>query len=196
MSKVIANMSMSLDGFVADRSDGIQQLFGWFGNGDVEVPLPGADASFRTSAASAELLREVFGNLGALVSGRRSFDLAGGWGGRHPMGVPVFVVTHKVPEDWPEEGEHITFVTDGVAKAVERARAAAPGKWVAVASPDITRQCLDQGLLDEISVDLIPAVLGSGVPFFPNLASAPIQLDDPAVVEGTGVTHLRYRVRR
>src|SRR4030081_2174361 len=98
MATVIANMSVSLDGFVADASDGIEQVFSWYGSGDVEVPTAVPGLAFRTSAASADHLRAGLGKVRALVSGRRTFELTGGWGGRHPLGVPVFVVTHHVPD--------------------------------------------------------------------------------------------------
>jgi dihydrofolate reductase len=196
MATVIANMSVSLDGFVADSSDGIEQVFAWYGAGDVEVPTSTPGFSYRVSAASADHLRGVFGKVRAVVSGRRTFDLAGGWGGRHPVGAPVWVVTHTVPEGWPREDSDISFVTDGVASAVAQARAAAGDGWIAVASPDITQQCLNLGLLDEIRIDLVPVLLGQGVRLFDNLAKTPVALSGPTVVEGTGVTHLAYAVKR
>jgi dihydrofolate reductase len=192
MSQVIADMSMSLDGYIADSNESVDRLFGWFMNGDVEVPgMP-----FRTSAASAEVLRDALQNVGALISGRRNFDIAQGWGGAHGMGVPVYVVTHSVPDGWENNGDGMRFVTDGVASAVAQAKAAAGDKIVGVATPSITQQCLDAGLLDAIHVNLIPVLLGDGIPFFANLASAPVELEGPQVVEGTGVTHLTYRVRK
>lgn len=192
MATVIANMSMSLDGFVADTADGTEQLFGWYFGGDVEV------GPFRTSSeGSAAHLREAFDRVGAVVCGRRSFDLAHGWGGNHPMGVPTFIVTHRVPDGWPRADSNISFVTDGLESAVEQAKAAAGEKWVGVATPDLTRQCLDLGLLDGIAVDVVPVLLGAGVPFFADLKNAPVQLAGPTkVVEGTGVTHLCYDVRK
>lgn len=196
MSTVIANMSMSLDGFVADPSDGIGDLTAWAVTGDVEVPTATPGFAFRTSAASADVMREALVNVGAVVGGRRYFELANGWGGNHPMGAPAFIVTHSVPEGWPRPGSSISFVTDGVESAMNRAKEAAGDKWVAVATPDLVRQCLNLGLLDEIAIDLVPVVLGAGVPFFTNLKETPVRLDGPIVVEGDGVTHLKYRVRR
>jgi dihydrofolate reductase len=195
MAKVMANMSMSLDGFIADPSDGVEHLFGWYFNGDVEIPTAMPQLTFRTSAASAAYLRESFASIGALIAGRRLFDVAGGWGGRHPADVPVFVVTHSIPEGWPRDDAPFTFVTGGIESAVAQAKATAGDKMVAVASPTVVQQCLDAGLLDEISVDLIPVLLGKGIRFFDNLANTPVKLGDPRVVEGTGVTHLRYQVR-
>ncbi|MEV6603700.1 dihydrofolate reductase family protein [Kutzneria sp. NPDC051319] len=196
MSEVIANMSMSLDGFIADTNDGIDQVFGWYGSGDVTVPTAVEWATFRTSEASAGVLRHGLATIGALIGGRRLFDLTNGWNGLHPMGVPVFVVTHREPTDWAHPEAPFTFVTDGIESAVAKAKAAAGDKNVAVASPTIVRQCLDAGLLDAVQVDLVPVLLGKGIPFFGELAKSPVQLDGPTVVEGEGVTHLTYRVRR
>ena len=110
MSRVIADMSMSLDGFVADPNDGVEHLFGWYGNGAVVTPTANPGVTFRTSPASAHLLQGIVEQVGALVVGRRLFDYTGGWGGTHPMGVPVFVVTHHRPEDWDQPDAPFTFV--------------------------------------------------------------------------------------
>jgi len=194
MGEVIANMSMSLDGFIADPADGIDQLFGWMGNGEVEVPTAVDWATFRMSPASAEYMRAAMVGVGALIAGRHLFDITQGWGGTHPLGVPVFVVTHEPPADWPHT-ETFTFV-DSVESAVERARETAGDKNVVVASSKIAQQCLNAGLLDALNVDLVPVLLGQGVRWFDDLAKTPVHLDDPAVIEGNGVTHLAYRVRR
>jgi dihydrofolate reductase len=192
MSKVIANMSMSLDGFIADPADGIDQLFGWMGAGDVEVATAVEWATFRLSEASADYLRESMASVGALIAGRHLFDIAQGWGGTHPLGVPVIVVTHQPPADWPHT-DTFTFV-DSVEKAVRLAKDAAGDKDVVVASAKIAQQCLNASLLDAVHVDLVPVLLGSGVRWFDNLATAPVRLGSPTVVEGNGVTHIAYPV--
>jgi dihydrofolate reductase len=189
MPRIIADMSMSLDGRVATPDDDISRLTRWFFDGDTEV-APGAP--FRTSPGSARLLREAFETVGAIVGGRRYFDLAQGWGGRHPMGVPVYILTHERPVDWPADST-IHFVTDGLQSAIAQAREAAGDKDVGIATPGTVRQCLDAGLLDELQVNVIPVVLGEGVPFFDGIERH-VELEGPEVVEGTGVTHLRYRV--
>lgn len=194
MSKVIANMSMSLDGYIADTADGIDQLFGWMGNGEVEVPTAVEWATFRMSPASAEYMREALAGAGALIAGRHLFDITQGWGGTHPVGVPVVVVTHNPPADWPHT-ETFTFV-DSVEKAVQVARELAGEKNVVVASAKIAQQCLDAGLVDTLNVDLVPVLLGEGVRWFENLAKSPVQLGNPTVIEGNGVTHLAYPVTR
>jgi len=196
MAKVVADMSMSLDGFVADPHDGVGELFGWYGNGDVVLPTADPDITFRVSEASADHLRPAFtGGIGALLTGRRLFDIAGGWGGRHPVGAPVFVVSHSVPQGWPREDSDTSFHPDAIG-ALEAAKKAAGDRIVAVATPTLTRQYLDAGLLDEIVVSLTPVLLGSGIPFFSGLGRTPVRLGDPRVVAGKGVTHLTYPVLR
>ncbi|GLY85805.1 dihydrofolate reductase family protein [Actinoallomurus iriomotensis] len=194
MGKVIANMSMSLDGFIADPADGIDELFGWMGSGEVEVPTAVEWATFRMSPASATYMRESMASVGALVTGRHLFDITHGWGGTHPLGVPVVVVTHEPPADKPNP-DTFTFA-DSVETAVKLAREAAGDKNVVIASAKIAQQCLDAGLLDGIHVDLVPVLLGTGVRWFENLATAPARLEGPEVIEGQGVTHLAYSVRR
>ena len=196
MSKVIAIMSMSLDGFVADRSDGVNEVFDWyFNSGDVALQTGGGDPmTFRVSEPSARHLRELFSGVGALVSGRRTFDVARGWNGNHPWG-PAFVLTHNPPSGWDRPGSTIHFVTDGIESAVKQAKAAAGAKDVGVHGADTIQQCLRAGLVDELSIDLAAVLLGSGIPLFDTKDGLPRTLGSPSVVAGVGVTHLRYRVR-
>jgi dihydrofolate reductase len=196
MATIVANMSMSLDGFIADSADGVEYLFGWYGNGDFTAPTADPHMTFHVSEASADHLRGMLANVGALVCGRRLFDIANGWGGTHPTGAPVFVVTHSIPEGWPRDDAPFTFITEGgVERAVAEAKAVAGDKIVAIASANITQECLNAGLLDAIAVDLVPVLLGAGIRFFDHLRGAPITLENPQVVEGTAVTHLYYRVK-
>jgi dihydrofolate reductase len=191
---------MSLDGFIADSKDRVGPLFDWYGNGPVETPSAFPDRwVFRTSQASAGYLREATSNIKAVIGGRRVFEV-GGWGpAGHPFGAPIFVVTHSVPEDWPAPDWPlpVTFVTDGVRSAVEQAAAAAGAEgWIGVCGPDIIQQCLREGLLDELRIDLVPAFLGDGIRFFDGLPADVARLRNPRVVEGDRVTHLIYPVER
>jgi dihydrofolate reductase len=197
MSKVVAIMSMSLDGYVADRNDGVGEVFDWyFGSGDVEFDTGGSDPmTFRVSEPSAGHLRALWSELGAVLTGRRTFEVADGWGGNHAWG-PAFVLTHEVPAGWPRAGSTVHFVTDGLESAVNQARAAAGDKSVAVHGADTIQQLLNAGLLDEIHVDVAAVLLGSGVRLFDHLAGTPSVLGDPTVIAGAGVTHLRYPVAR
>jgi dihydrofolate reductase len=195
MSKLVAIMSMSLDGFVADRDGNPGDVFAWNFSGDVAVDTGGAaPLSLRMSAPSAAHFRALSAGLGAVLTGRRTFDTADGWGGNHAWG-PAFVLTHQVPDSWPRPGSTVHFVTDGLAGAVERAKAAAGGKDVGVHGADTIQQCLNAGLLDEINVDIAAVLLGSGVRLFEHLAGTPTVLGNPTVTAGDGVTHLRYAVR-
>ena len=196
MTKVVALMSMSLDGYVADANDGVAEVFDWYFSGDVEVPMaiPTPDFTFRVSPASADHLRGLMAEVGAFLTGRRTFEVADGWGGQHAWGVPAFVVTHHVPDGWPRPGSTVQFVTDGIESAVARAKAAAGPKSVAVHGAETIQQLLNAGLLDEIQVDVAAVLLGGGVRLFDHLGITPAVLGDPVVVNGVGVTHLRYPV--
>ncbi len=196
MAILVADMSMSLDGFIADRNDDVGPLFDWYRTGPVTTPTADERWTFETDEASAKVLSEALTTVGALIAGRRVFDLTNGWGGHHPVGCPVVVVTHTVPEGWPRDDAPFTFVTEGVETAVARAKDIAGDKIVAVATPTITQQCLNLGLLDVIRVNLVPVLLGDGIPFFANLRDTPIMLEDPEVIPGLRVTHLSYRVRK
>ena len=195
MATVVSGLSMSLDGFIADRDDGVGELFGWYGNGDLEVD-GGNRRVFRMTETNAAVLRAAFERTGAFLVGRRLYDHTRGWEGKPPVERPMVVVTHEAPDDWPKDGVPITFATEGIEKAVEEAKALAGDKVVSVAGAHVARECLAAGLLEEIWVALIPVVLGEGIPFLAGTRNAPVRLEDPEVVEGTGVTHLRYRVRR
>jgi dihydrofolate reductase len=196
MTKVVAIMSMSLDGYVADANDGVAEVFDWYVSGDVEVSTASTRSgmTFHVSAPSADHLRGLEAEVGAMLTGRRTFEVADGWGGQHPWDVPAFVVTHRVPDGWPRPGSTVQFVTDGIESAVARARSAAGPKSVGVHGAQTIQQCLDAGLLDEIHIDLAAVLLGAGVRLFDHLANTPVVLGDPMVVTGVGVTHLRYPV--
>ena len=197
MSKLVAIMSMSLDGYVADPTDGVADVFDWyFTSGDVELRAGAFESMpFKVSGPSAEHLRGLTAGLGAVLTGRRTFDVAEGWGGHHAWG-PAFVVTHHVPAGWPRPNSTVHFVTDGIESAVHQAKAAAAGKSVAVHGADTIQQCLNAGLLDELQIDIAAILLGAGVRLFDRLAGTPVVLGNPTVVAGVGVTHLRYPVRR
>lgn len=194
MSEVVAVMSMSLDGYVAAPDGDVMGVFAWyFGSGDVEVRTGGSDPmTFTVSEPSAGYIRGLTSRLGAVLTGRRTFEAAQGWGGNHGWG-PAFVLAHEVPEGWPRPGSTVHFVTDGVESAVRQAKDAAGGKDVGVHGADTIRQLLDAGLLDAIHLDLAAVLLGSGVRLFDHLTGTPA-LGDPTVVQGVGVTHLRYPV--
>jgi dihydrofolate reductase len=201
MGKVVFNMTMSLDGFVAGPNDspenglgeGGDALFNWYFSGDTEVPISDGNMVLKVSSQSAELLKESMSNYGAGVWGRKTFDIAQGWGG-HPPGSPAFIVTHTIPQEWIKEGSPFTFVTDGVESAIRQAKQAARDKDVVVCTASILQQCLNLGLMDEIHVDVVPLLLGKGVRLFDHLNIEPIELESIRVVAAPGVTHLGFRV--
>lgn len=204
MGKVTSGFSMSLDGFVAGPHDGPEQpmgeggdrLFEWYFTGDASVEIPSGNRLFKMTEDGAELVRSASQAAGVLVTGRRTFDLAGAWGGQHPMNVPVVVVTHRVPREWVKVGSPFTFVTDGVESAIDQAQRIAGDKDVVVGGPSILKQCLSAGLLDEIHIDLIPVLLGAGVRLFEPVDVRPVGLEIQDVNPMPGVTHLTYRVIR
>ena len=197
MATVGAGFSMSLDGFIAGQNDDTQQVFAWMfkGDQDVQVEIGEQELDLKLTAEGAEQREVMEQSTGAIVSGRRLFDVAGAWGGKHPLNVPIVVLTHNPPQDWVNRpGSPFTFVTDGIESAVAKAKEIAEDKNVGVGGADITRQCLKAGLLDEIGIDLVPVLLGSGVRLFEELGIEPVELEITGVAEDVGVTHLRYRV--
>jgi dihydrofolate reductase len=166
---------MSLDGFVADRDEGVAEVFNWYmSSGDIEFHTGGSDPmTFRVSPSSAEHLRGVWSELGAILTGRRTFEVADGWNGNHAWG-PAFVLTHDIPDGWPRPDSTVHFVTDGIDSAVRQAKAAAKGKSVGVHGAETIQQLLNAGLLDEIHVDIAAVLLGSGVRLFDNLVGTPM----------------------
>jgi dihydrofolate reductase len=199
MTKVTTGATMSLDGYVSGPNNtGFEYLFRWYGSGDVEIPNDThPELSTRTSAASAEHLRQLRSSFGALVCGRGVYDLTGAWNGRHPLDVPCVVMTHRLPDDRPAEDENFVFVTDGIEAAVAKAKELAGDKDVGLTAGTVARQALEAGLLDEVHIDLVPVFLGSGTPYLSELGTAPVELEGPiSLVEGDGVTHIGYRVVR
>jgi dihydrofolate reductase len=194
MGEVTAQLAMSLDGFIADPDDGCDDLFGFYGSGAVAVRLSEGFPELKVSRTTADLLTAAVARTGATVVGRRLYDITNGWDG-HPGGeVPMVVLTHRPPADWPRGGVPIHFETS-VEAAVAKARDLAGDKDVSIAGATVTRGCLDAGLLDVIHVSLVPVVLGAGIPWLAG-TRGPVRLSDPEVTEDRGVTHLRYRVLR
>src|SRR6266498_5847032 len=163
--KVVIDVSMSLDGFISGPGDSPKQLLGiggdrlfdWFSDGDTPSRWY---PSFKMSAVSAELFDEFADRVGAVVAGRRTYEVSDAWGGQGPQpGIPLFVLTHQPPNEVPRGDPPYTFVTDGVESAVEKARAAAAGKEVSLMGSTVVQQCLQTGLLDEITIHLVPVLL-------------------------------------
>ena len=195
MSKVVLSMSMSLDGFIAGPDDGPdhglgvngERLHAWLRAGGLD---PG---SYRpVDGLSATVFDELMAT-GAVIVGRRTFEFAGGWGGDHHDGVPIFVLTHAAPEE-PAPGA-ARYVTDGIASCVAQAKAAAGGRDILLHGAATAQACLRAGLLDEMELQLMPVLLGQGRRLFEDLPPDHIELELLRSLDGPGVLHLRYRVR-
>jgi dihydrofolate reductase len=201
MGKVVFNITVSLDGFVAGPNDspenglgdGGDALFNWYFSGDTEVAISEGTPLLKISKQSADLLKTSLETYGAGVWGRRTFDIAHAWGG-HPPGTPAFIVTHHIPQEWVYEGSPFTFVTDGVESAIHQAKAAAGDKDVVVCTASILQQCLNAGMMDEIHLDIVPLILGKGVQLFDHLDIDPIELERIRVIDAPNVTHMGFRV--
>jgi dihydrofolate reductase len=188
MSNSVLYLSMSLDGFIAGPDDGPGQGLG--AGGEVLHAWLGADdaGGFRPPGASAAVFEEAMAT-GAVVVGRRTFDLAGRWNGDHHDGVPIFVPTRGEPPEPPSD--HVHYVTDGVESAMAQAKAAAGGANVLVHGASLAQSLLQAGLLDEIEIHLMPILLGAGRRLFDGQRAG---LELTRVLDAPGVTHLRYRV--
>ena len=194
MGKTTTEFTMSLDGFVAGPYGSVDHLFDWYASGDTPLAIQDGARVFKVSKASADLLGPLWGASGALVTGRRDFEVSNAWGGQPPFPVPTFIVTHTVPQEWAKPGSPFTFVTAGLDHALALAQAAAGDKPVDIGGTTIVQQLLQRGLLDEIQIDLVPVLLGRGIRLFDQLGVDPIKLERIGLVDGGAVTHLRFRV--
>ena len=196
MGKTVLYMSMSVDGFIAGPNvapgnglgDGGHRLHEWF--------LPDGDAEHRTGDQSEGVNREVMDEAmrsGAIVVGRRTFELAEGWGGDHHDGVPIFVLSRREPDPaftWPG----VTYVGD-IESAMAVAKAAAGDEDVLVHGARTARLALAAGVLDELQIHLVPVLLGQGERLFEDMPPEHVELELLRAMDAPGVTHLRYRVR-
>jgi len=197
MSKTVLYMSMSLDGFIAGPNDGPGNGLGDGGHRLHEWFLTSAGASHdrardHLSGVNRVVMDEVM-STGAVVVGRRTFELAGGWGGDHHDGVPIFVMSRHQPDvamRWPA----VTYVHD-VADAVHRAKVAAGDKDVLVHGAVTAQRALTAGVLDELQIHLVPVLFGQGRRLFEDMPPDHIELELLRAVDGPDVQHLRYRVR-
>jgi len=191
MSKVHCDISMSVDGFITGPDEG------------VESPL-GDDAGrlhdwmfAEKTAADTEVLDELYARTGAILMGRRMFDVGvEPWGDPAPFERPVFVLTHEARDPMAMQGgTTYSFVTDGIEAGLQQAKAAADEKDVGIwGGANIVRQYLKAGLLDEIQIHLIPVLLGEGVRLFEGLGRERIELERTRTIETPSATHLRFTV--
>jgi dihydrofolate reductase len=188
---------MSLDGFITGPGDDAQhglgrdgeRLHDWLADGG------GDPAAYRPSGPSGEVFDELLAT-GAVLVGRRTFEIARGWSGDHHDGVPIFVPTHDPPSDPPRGAAKITFVTDGIESAAAQAKEAAGTRDVLLHGADTAQRCLRAGVLDEMEIHLVPVLLGEGRRLFDGLGPDHVELELVRVIDAPGVTHLRFRVVR
>ncbi|WP_188193995.1 dihydrofolate reductase family protein [Nonomuraea sp. SYSU D8015] len=198
MSTVFVELSISLDGFIAGADDGLDnplgdgggRLFEWFTAGPESNRI---NRYFCPPDTSKQIVEGWYRDCGAMISGRRTFDIARGWRDGHPIDVPIFVLTHNPPAEG-EWSPRVSFVTEGVERAVKLAKEAADGRDVSVSAAGVTRGLLRAGLLDEIRLSVVPCLLGSGVRLLDGIG--PVDLEQVSVIPSDGVTHVRYRVAR
>lgn len=183
MGKVVAGMTMSLDGFVNDK------------DGDLSPLYPDLE-----QLRDTQMLTESIRNTGAVVMGRRTYEVAQGDLTGYEFQVPIFVITHRPPAERPKgenENLKVHFVTEGVEAAVRQARAAAGAKDVTVVGGvDVLRQLLEDGLVDELDVGIVPILLGQGLRLFDALDAIDVRLEQDRVLESPGRTDLFFRVVR
>lgn len=199
MQRTIMGAVVSLDGYIAFDDDEVGPLFDWYGNGDVEWRYSDdQEPPARSTQASVDFMRAVYPRIGAVVIGRRLFDHTNGWGGVPAAGDHVFVVTHTPPIHWEFAGTApFTFVTDGVESAITQAlEFAGPDRDVDVSAGEIGGQALRLGLIDQVVMNVVPVVFGTGRPFFGAIGpGGTITLANPSrVALGDRVTHLLYDV--
>jgi len=191
MSKVVLYMSMSVDGFIAGPDDssehglgvGGERLHAWLADGSVDP------ASYRPADEAGATVFDELMATGAVITGRRTFEFAGGWAGDHHNGVPIFVLTRNVPTEPPPGSAH--YVTD-IASCVTQAKAGAGGRDIMLHGAATAQACLRAGLLDELQLTVVPVLLGQGRRLFADLPH--VELSLVRALDGPGVQHLRYRV--
>jgi dihydrofolate reductase len=204
---VIMHNVASVDGFIADDEDDVGPLHDWYFSGDNPIierrdrqgeqdfDHSGSGSAFRISSASADYVRSMWATIGVIVMGRHLFDLVNGWEGKPPAGEHVVVVSHRPkPEGWhPEASYH--FVDD-VTAAIGKAQELAGDRTVAVNAGDVGGQILAAGLVDEVAMDIVPVVFGSGKRYFGRIDRQYLLEDPHIVVQGDRVLHLGFKVRR
>jgi dihydrofolate reductase len=201
MAKTIMGCAaVSADGYIAYDDGQIGPLFDYLGTGNVEWKwTDSSEDVVRTTQATRDFMQSVYPDIGAVIMGRVLFDQTNGWDGVPAAGDHVFVVTHEAPTDWQyADTAPFTFVTDGVASAIRRAREFCGDRIVDVAAGQVGGQALRLGLVDQIVMNVVPVVFGGGKPFFGAMGPGDdVMLANPSLVaEGDRVTHLLYDVER
>lgn len=189
MGKVILDMSMSLDGFIAGSNVGKEYPMGVNGE-SLHTWMFGMPKD----KVDVDVEREMFANTGAVILGNRTFTVGVDLWEDVPFPAPSFVLTHKEREKLIMKSGIFTFVTDGIESALQQAQAVADDKDVRLMGADIAQQFLSAGLLDEIQINHVPILLGDGVRLFEHVGIKNSQLEKDRVLDSPHATHIRYRV--
>jgi dihydrofolate reductase len=190
MGKVMMHAVVSVDGYIADPHDDVGPLFDWYWNGDQPLEHMG----MKLSRASYDYTRPMWDAIGATIQGRHLFDLTDGWDASPPAGEHLVVVSHRPkPEGWHPEADVPFF--DDIAAAVAEAKQRAGDRIVAVCAGEVGGQALALGLVDEVAMDVVPVVFGTGKRYFGGIDAQHLLEDPDVVIQGDRVLHLRYRVR-
>ena len=192
MSKVVFDISMSLDGFITASNQTAEEPLGEGGERLHDWALGGEDE------LSRKVLEEGIAGEGAVIAGRETYDASvPWWGADGPTGSarrPVFVVTHEAPAESPEGGVY-TFVTEGIESALEQAKAAAGDKTVGVmGGASVGQQYIAAGLVDEIQIHLVPVLFGDGTRMFEQVGEEHIQLEPTEVIKTAAAIHMHFRI--
>ena len=184
VAKVVLDMAMSLDGFIAGPNDEDYGLHNYF---------------FSPSRPTRKVIEEGFKTTGTIIMGRRAYDVGAAQDGfaDNPYQVPTFILTHHVPQRPAKGAESFIFVTEGIESALEQAKAVSGNRHVVIGGgARIAQQYLKAGLLDEIQIHLVHTLIGEGIRLFEPMGADQIELERNRVIEGSGVTHLRFQVVR
>lgn len=185
MGKVILDLSMSLDGYIAAPNDGDGGLHNWYFGSD--------------DPRNREIVEETIASLGALIMGRGSYDMGDQADGfvDNPYNAAHFVLTHQPPSKPAKGSTDFTFVTDGIESALTQAQTAAGTKDVVIGGgANIAQQYLNAGLVDEIQIHLVPVLLGAGKHLFDSMTLPPVTLEPTQVIAAAGVTHLKFTIKK
>lgn len=182
MANVLLDMAMSLDGFVSGPNGEDHGLHDYF---------------FSPAGPTAEVIEEGFKRTGTIIMGRRAYDMGAAQDGYadNPYQVPTIIITHQAPHTVPKGAESFIFVTDGIESALAQARTMTGDRDVVIGGgANVAQQYLQAGLVDEMQIQLIPVLLGTGIRLFDDLDTKAIKLESTRVIGGSGVTHLRFQV--
>jgi dihydrofolate reductase len=194
VGKVVLYMSISLDGFIAGPNDELVRLHDWIFSGQSD--RTGATSRWASGdPKDAEVIDEMFRTTGAVIIGRRTYDIGEPfWGPNPPFRVPCYVLTHRAREMQIRGETTFTFVTEGAESALKQARVAARHRNVSLMGAKVAQQFMKAELLDEIQLTVVPVLMREGIRLFENMGTKRVELERERVIESSGATHIKLRV--